>query len=116
MIEKHFTLSRKDGGVDAAFSMEPDEFSLLVSESTQAWQALGRVTYGPTEKEKLSLKFRRSLYVAKDMKAGEVFTKDNIRVVRPGFGLPPKFYDYLLGKKVRKNVKMGTPLSWELLE
>lgn len=116
VIEKHFTLSRDDGGVDAAFSMEPDEFSLLVSESKKAWQALGRITYGPTEKEKPSLKYRRSLYVARDMKAGEAFTKENIRAVRPGFGLPPKYYDCLLGKKVREDVKMGTPVSWSLLE
>lgn len=114
VIEKHFTLSRADGGVDAAFSLEPDQMHSLVTESKQAWEALGKVYYGPTEKERSSLQFRRSLYVAQDMKAGDVFTKENLRAVRPGFGLPPKYYDILLGKKVSRDVKKGTPLSWEL--
>lgn len=115
VIEKHFTLSRADGGVDSAFSMEPEEMQALVIESERAWQALGKVSYGTTEKEKKSLQYRRSIYVAEDMKAGEVFTKDNLRVVRPGFGLPSKYYDSLLGKKVKKDVTKGTPVSWELL-
>lgn len=115
VIEKHFTLSRAEGGVDAAFSMEPAEMQALVIESERAWQALGRVSYGPAGAEKASLKFRRSLYVAKDMSAGEVFTKENLRIVRPGLGLPPKYYDVLLGKKVKRDVKKGTPVDWELL-
>lgn len=116
IIEKHFTLSRSDEGVDAAFSMEPDEMKTLVEETGRAWQALGKINYGPTEKEKASMKFRRSLYISKDMKAGDVFTRENIRIVRPGFGLPPKYYDIILGKKVKKDVTKGEPLSWDLLE
>lgn len=115
VIEKHFTLSRADGGVDAAFSLEPAEMRALVIESERAWQALGKVHYGPTEKEKESLKFRRSLYVTHDMKAGDVFTRENIRAIRPGFGLPPKYYDFLLGKKVKRDVTKGTPVSWDML-
>lgn len=115
VIEKHFTLSRADGGVDSAFSMEPHEMRALVEESEKAWQAMGKVFYGPTEKEKASLKYRRSLYIVKDMKAGEVITKDHLRSIRPGYGLEPKYYDFILGKKVRKNVKKGTAVSWDLL-
>lgn len=115
VIEKHFTLSRADGGVDSAFSMEPDEMAALVVETERAWQAVGDVTYGPTEVEKASLKFRRSIYVAKDMKAGEVFTKDNSKVVRPGHGLAPKHLELILGKTIKVDAAKGTPLSWELL-
>jgi pseudaminic acid synthase len=113
VIEKHFTLSRADGGVDSAFSMEPEEMKTLVIETERAWQALGEVKYGPTEKEKASLKFRRSIYVAKDIKAGEEFTKDNLRIIRPGFGLSPKYYDILLGKKAKQNLVKGTALTWD---
>ncbi|MDR9797021.1 pseudaminic acid synthase [Aeribacillus pallidus] len=116
VIEKHFTLSRADGGVDAAFSMEPDEMKALVAETERAWQALGEVKYGPTEKEKASLKFRRSIYVAKDIKTGDIFTKENIRVVRPGYGLEPKYYEVLLGRKANKDIKAGTPLNWNDLK
>lgn len=115
VIEKHFTLCRQDGGVDSAFSLEPEELSALVLESERAWQSLGSILYGPTEKEKASVRFRRSLYVAQDMLAGEEFTEANLRAIRPGFGLAPKYYESLLGKKVRHDVKMGTPASWELL-
>jgi pseudaminic acid synthase len=115
VIEKHFTLSRADGGVDSAFSMEPDEMRALVIETERAWQALGEVKYGPTEKEKASLKFRRSLYVAKDMKAGEEFTKENLRIIRPGYGLEPKYYEQLIGRKVKRDIKMGTPVTWDIL-
>lgn len=115
VIEKHFTLSRADGGVDSAFSMEPEEMAALVVETERAWQALGSVTYGPTDVEKASLKFRRSIYVAKDIKAGEPFTKENIRVIRPGYGLEPKYYDKLLQMKATQNMSVGTPISWELL-
>lgn len=113
VIEKHFTLSRADGGVDAAFSMEPAEMKALVEETERAWQAIGKVTYGPTEKEKASLKFRRSIYVAKDIQAGEYFTEENIRIVRPGYGLEPKYYPNLLGKVAKKSYKLGTPITFD---
>ena len=116
VIEKHFTLRRADGGVDSAFSLEPEEMKSLVVETERAWQSLGQVQYGTSESEKKSLQFRRSLYVAKDMKAGETFTTENLREIRPGFGLPPKFYDVFLGKRISQDVKKGTPLSWELLD
>ena len=115
VIEKHFTLRRADGGVDSAFSMEPHEMAALVLESERAWQALGRVTYGPTEAERKSLAFRRSLYIARDMEAGEVLTPDNMRSIRPGNGLPCKYMDTLLGKRVLRRVKKGTPVSWDLV-
>ncbi len=115
MVEKHFTLSREDGGVDAAFSLEPEEMRLMVSEMKRAWKSLGRVSYGPTEKEQKSLVFRRSLYITQDMEKGDIFTPHNVRVIRPGMGLPPKFYQQLLGKKINQQVKRGTPLSWDLL-
>ncbi len=115
VIEKHFTLRRSDGGVDSTFSLEPEELAQLVVESKRAWQALGRVSYGPTEPEKKSLQFRRSLYVVKDLKAGEVLTRDNVRAIRPGFGLPPKHLDEVLGKTVKRDVKRGTALGWELV-
>ena len=115
LIEKHFTLSRADGGVDAAFSMEPEEMRQLVIETERAWQALGKINYGPGEQESKSLKFRRSLYIAKDMVAGEVLTPKNLRIVRPGYGLEPKYYDVLLGKKINRAVKKGTPLNWDLI-
>jgi len=115
VIEKHFTLRRSDGGVDSAFSMEPQEMEALVIETERARQSLGRISYDPTEKEKKSMVFRRSLYVAKDMKAGDVFTPENLRVVRPGFGLPPKYYDTFLGREVKQDVKKGTRVTWDLL-
>lgn len=115
VIEKHFTLSRADGGVDSAFSMEPHEMKMLVEEATKAWQALGRVSYGPTENEKPSLKHRRSLYIAEDMQAGDVLSKANLRAIRPGLGLSPKYYELLLGKTVKQDVKKGTPVSWDVV-
>lgn len=115
VIEKHFTLRRADGGVDSAFSMESEEMKALVFESERAWQAVGKISYGTTEKEKDSMRYRRSLYIAQDMKAGDVFSKDNLRIIRPGFGLPPKYYDVLLGMRVSKNIKRGTPVSWDLV-
>lgn len=115
VIEKHFTLRRADGGVDAAFSMEPDEMRALVVETGRAWQALGNITYGPTEAEQKSLAFRRSLYIVADLKAGDILTSQNLRAIRPGFGLPPKFLDAVIGRKLRAPVKKGTPLTWDLL-
>lgn len=114
VIEKHFTLARADGGVDAVFSMEPEEMRVLVVESQRAWQALGEVTFEPSEQEKKSLLFRRSLYVVQDIKAGETLTEQNLRAIRPGFGLLPKYYEVLLGKKVARDVKRGTPVNWDL--
>jgi pseudaminic acid synthase len=115
LLEKHFTLSRAEGGVDSAFSMEPEEMRQLVIETGRAWQALGEISYRPGEQESKSLKFRRSLYIAKDMATGEVLTPENLRIVRPGYGLEPKYYDVLIGKKVNRAVKKGTPLSWDLI-
>ena len=116
VIEKHFTLDRSQGGVDAAFSLEPEEMKLLVKESKRAWQSMGKITYGAGKSEKNSLIFRRSLYLSEDMKAGDKISSENMRAIRPGFGLPPKFYHILLGKRVTKDIKKGTALSWDLLE
>lgn len=116
VIEKHFTLSRSDGGVDSTFSLEPPELGALLVETQRAWQSLGGVSYGPSEEEKKSMVFRRSLYIAKDLEAGEILTTENLRRVRPGLGLAPKYYDSLLGKRVRRAVKRGTPMSWDLLQ
>ena len=115
VIEKHFTLSRADGGVDSAFSLEPEDMTQLVVETKRAWQSLGRVQYGPTEAEKPSVKFRRSLYIAEDMKAGDVLTPKNLRSVRPGMGLQPKYYEQWLGRRVHSDLKKGTPTSWGLI-
>jgi N-acetylneuraminate synthase len=115
VIEKHFTICRADGGVDSAFSMEPAEMKQLVEETKHAWQALGQVHYGISEQEKKSLQFRRSLYIVEDMKAGDVITEENMRAIRPGLGLLPKYYEIVLGKKVRKDICRGTALSWELI-
>ena len=115
VIEKHFTLNRADGGVDSTFSMEPEEMRQLVIESERAWQALGKINYGPTEKEKASLVFRRSLYIVEDIKAGEVLTEKNLRSIRPGLGLPPKFIDQLIGRRVNQNLPRGTAFKWDYL-
>lgn len=114
-IEKHLTLSRAAGGVDSAFSMEPDEFAALVEETCSAWRAIGSVVYGPTEAEIGSRRFRRSLYVASDMKAGDAFDEHNLRVVRPGLGLPPKYFDVFLGRRAARDARKGTPVTWDLL-
>ena len=115
VLEKHFTLRRADGGVDSAFSLEPEELRALVVETERAWQALVRVLYGPTAAEMKSLVFRRSLYVARDMKAGEVFTTESLRIVRPGRGLHPRHYEEVLGRRAASRLKKGTPLSWDLI-
>ncbi len=115
VIEKHFTLRRSDGGVDSVFSMEPEEMASLVVETERARQALGSIQYGPIKKEGASMKHRRTLYIAADMKAGDIFTPDNLRAIRPGFGLSPKYYDMLLGKRVKQDVSKGTAVTWELL-
>ena len=116
VIEKHFTQSRVEGGVDSAFSMEPEEMSSLVREAKVVYKSLGKIYYGISEKEKASLRFRRTLYICEDIKAGEVISIKNMRAIRPGMGLPPKYYDVLLGKKVKQDLKKGTPVSWDLIE
>ncbi|NUA25402.1 pseudaminic acid synthase [Cupriavidus basilensis] len=115
VIEKHFTLDRADGGVDSSFSLEPAEFQALVVETRRAWQGLGGVSYGPTDAEKKSLVFRRSLYITRDLKAGEVLDASSVRAIRPGFGLAPKHLDQVLGRAVKQDVSRGTPLEWDLL-
>lgn len=115
VIEKHFTLSRADGGVDDSFSMEPAEMKSLVEESERAFLAMGEVQYGIQEAEEKSLRYKRSIYVVEDIKQGEEFTKENIRVIRPGDGMKPKFFEKVLGKKAKQDLKRGTPLSWEIL-
>ena len=115
VVEKHFTLCRADGGVDSTFSLEPQEMSALVAETERAWQSLGRICYGPSQAEKKSLVFRRSIYISSDMKAGDVFTSENLRCVRPGMGVSPKFYNLFLGRRVNQDVKKGAPMRWELL-
>ncbi len=114
VIEKHFTLARADGGVDSSFSMEPQEMAQLVVETERAWQALGQVSYGPTTAEAKSLQYRRSLYVVKDLQPGDVLSMDNLRAIRPGLGLAPKYLHQLLGKTVKSVVARGTPASWDL--
>jgi pseudaminic acid synthase len=115
VVEKHFTLSRAEGGVDAAFSLEPHELQALVTESERAFLALGYIQYGVQQAEQKSRLFKRSIYVSRDLAAGEAFTRDNIRVVRPGIGLAPKYYDQVLGKQAKTALKAGTPLTWDLL-
>ncbi len=116
VIEKHFTLCRAEGGVDAAFSLEPDRIALLRQEAERAWQALGRVAYGPSQAELGSRVFRRSLYVIRDLRAGEVLTREHLKALRPGYGLPPKYIEVLLGKRVKRDVAKGTPVRWDLIE
>jgi len=116
VIEKHFTLRRADGGVDSAFSLEPEELKALVEESEKAWQSLGHINYGTSSvQEANSLAFRRSLYIAKDVAAGETLTTENVRAIRPGYGLPTKHLENVLGRKAASDLKAGTPVSWELL-
>ena len=115
VIEKHFTLARAEGGVDSAFSLEPHELASLVQESERAWQALGKVSYGPTEAERKSLVFRRSIYVAADIAEGELFTTENLRIVRPGHGAPPYLLKSILGRVARRNYNKGVPLKLDEL-
>ena len=115
VIEKHFTLNRADGGVDSSFSMEPAEMAQLVVETERAWQSLGQVSYGATPAEAKSLMFRRSLYIVKDLQAGEKLTADNVRAIRPGLGLPTKYLEQVLGKTLTKAVAKGTALRWDLM-
>lgn len=116
VIEKHFTLSRAEGGVDSAFSIEPQEMKQLVEECNNAYLALGKVSYEPSESEKKSIKFRRSLYVVKDIRKGETFTSQNIRSIRPGYGIHPRYYEEVIGKVSKKDLKFGAPLKMEDIE
>lgn len=113
VIEKHFTLARADGGVDAAFSLEPHELKMLVEETERAWQSVGEVLYGGSNEEKASIKYRRSIYISRDVKEGEQLNAENIKIVRPGFGIAPKYYDLLIGRRVNKALPKGTAMSWE---
>ncbi|OUR98846.1 pseudaminic acid synthase [Halobacteriovorax marinus] len=115
VIEKHFTLDRNEGGVDSAFSMEPSEFKMLVEEGVKAWESLGNICYSPSVKESKSKVFKRSLYICKDLKKGDVLSTENVRVIRPGYGLASKHFENILGRTVRENVSRGTALSFELL-
>jgi N-acetylneuraminate synthase len=115
VVEKHFVLDRQAGGVDAEFSLEPDELAALVVETGRAHQALGSVSYGGTQAEQKSKQYRRSIYVSQDIQAGQVFTQDNLRIVRPAFGLAPKHWEKVLTKQAKQDIKKGTPLSWELV-
>ncbi|MFW5993454.1 MAG: N-acetylneuraminate synthase family protein, partial [Desulfohalobiaceae bacterium] len=116
LIEKHFTRNRADGGLDAAFSLEPQEMQDLVQESRRAWQALGKVDFAPAKSEAPARSYRRSLYICRDMQAGEALDEQSLRRVRPGLGLSAKYYEVLLGKRLARDVKKGTPMSWDLLE
>lgn len=116
VIEKHVTLSRDDGGVDAAFSLEPLELKQLVQEAAIAHQALGSVYLGPSQREQASLQFRRTLYVVEDMQPGDTFNAQNMRAIRPGLGLSPKFYETILGQKANAPITRGTALRWDLIE
>jgi pseudaminic acid synthase len=116
VIEKHFTLDRSEGGVDSAFSLEPDELKQLVIETERAALALGKISYGPTESEKKSLQYRRSLYITKDLQAGDVLTEENVRSIRPGHGLSPKYYDIVIGKRLVRSANQGMPIQFSMFD
>ncbi|MFA6262981.1 MAG: pseudaminic acid synthase [Candidatus Babeliales bacterium] len=113
-IEKHFTLCRADGGADAEFSLEPEEMKNLVIEISRAWQALGNVAYGPTLHEKKSLQFRRSIYASRDIMAGEILSAENLKIIRPGYGLAPKYLEVIVGRKALRDITKGTPVDWQM--
>lgn len=114
-IEKHFTLSRNDGGVDSSFSLMPDEFAELVNQTSNAFDAIGEIKYGCSEKEKKSVIYRRSIYISKDVKKGEVLNKDNTKIIRPAYGLSPEHYDLVVGRVAKQDMAMGTPITWDLI-
>lgn len=116
VIEKHFILDRAEGGVDSAFSLEPDEFTTLVQETSRAAQAMGQVWFGGTEAERAGRRKRRSLYIGEDMKAGDVLSPRTLRRIRPGLGLAPRHYEALLGRRVGRDVARGTPMTWDVLD
>jgi pseudaminic acid synthase len=115
VVEKHFTLARADGGPDAAFSLEPEEFSTLVEDCKRAWRSLGHPTYDLQGCEQGSVAFRRSVYVVRDVRAGEELTRENVRSIRPGYGLPPKHLPEVLGRRASRDLKRGEPLAWDAL-
>lgn len=114
-IEKHFTLSRKTTTLDGFFSIEPEELKELVENIRIAEKALGNVHYGLTDEEKRNIHFRRSLFVVRSIKAGERFTEENIRSIRPGYGLKPKYLNEIIGKRAKRNIKKGSPLNWSYI-
>lgn len=116
VVEKHFCVSRKVKNPDSTFSLEPGEFKQMVEDIRTAQLALGKVKYGPSEREKANLKFRRSVFCVKDIKAGEIISPENVRVIRPSFGLAPVYYEDILGKRAKTDIKFGTPMSWEVVE
>lgn len=115
VIEKHFTLNRSEGGVDSAFSIEPHELKQLVIEAERAWQSIGAINYEINVEEEKSISFKRSIYISKDIKKGEAFNFNNIRIIRPGFGIAPKFYEQVLNKTASTDLKSGTPLTWNVI-
>ncbi len=115
VIEKHFTIDRNEGGVDSAFSLEPAEFKMLVDESERAFLSLGVIKYGILQEELKSLTFKRSIYIVEDLQEGDVLTEKNIKIIRPGLGMTPKYYDLVIGKQINKAVKRGTALTWDLI-
>jgi len=114
LIEKHFVLDKNAGGVDAEFSIDAQELNSLVNDCDRVFQAMGKVVYGGTQNEQNSKKYRRSIYISCDVKQGDVVTENNIKIVRPGFGLEPKYYSQVLGKKMNKDAIKGTPVDWDL--
>lgn len=115
LVEKHFTLARADGGVDSVFSMEPGELRSLVAETHRAWLARGSVQYGAGPSEQKSLAYRRSLYVSRDIRRGEIFTRENVRIVRPGYGLAPRHFSEVLGKAAAADIRRGTAVTWDVV-
>lgn len=113
-IEKHLTMRRSDGMVDGSFSLEPEELRSLVVESCRAWNAVGQVSFGPSDADRLSLKYRRSLYVVNDLEAGDTLGRDDVRAIRPGYGLPPGSLEEVIGRRLTKAVTRGTAVSWDL--
>ncbi len=116
VIEKHFCVSRKVKNPDSTFSLEPREFKKMVEDIRTAELAMGKVKYGPSEREMANLKFRRSIFCSKDIKAGEIITNDNVKIIRPSFGLAPKYIDDVIGKKAKTDIAFGTPINWEMFE
>ena len=116
VIEKHFCVSRKVKNPDSTFSLEPQEFKQMVEDIRVAELAMGKVKYGPSEREMANVKFRRSIFCSKDIKAGEIITSDNVKVIRPNFGLAPKYIDDVIGKKAKTDIAFGTPINWEMFE